>query len=370
MFPEKSWANQPLKEENDFETIKIFSVILQFHRKSPLIVSQLNLKWKIICSSTPLCSLTMCMFSLSLRTVLIVCSSLDSLTTQQLIDKFRAYNHTKILLIDMLANVFDDENRFYRSFDAQRAGNNLVVLTAVTQKFEQILFGTFTREFQRYLALNWLTNETIFCDLRLHNGTRDDEMMFSDAATCFSEVKRRCSNYTNVDIKSYCSSITQQRKDGSSDTARMNASSTTFNKQLAFTSEHASLFDFITSSPSFFHHLDSSNAGNQESRYQFDFIVLDFKSIHHGANNSTSWRPLMILKQDQFDANLFTMHRASSDDDDMFNDWLLPPFERCEALCWSAIAAAILILIVLIVVLGVWIGIAARWVTAANQKSC
>lgn len=268
----------------------------------------------------------------------------------------------------MIANVFDSENRFSRTFEAEQR-NNLVVLTAVTQKFEQILFKTFPIAFQRYLSLKYtrlMTNETIFCDLRLHNGSRYDEI-FPDTATCLREVKRRCSNYTNVDIKSFCSNVTQQRKDGSSDT-RMNA--TTFNKQLVFRSEHVNLFDFITSTL----RTSETSAGNQESGYQFDFIVLDFKSIllnatSHASNNEksnkyfTSWRPLMILKQDQFDKNMFTLHRAASDDDDNnYNDWLPSPMWKwkCEAFCWSVIAAVILVLIVLIVVVSLSVGIAAR----------
>lgn len=259
----------------------------------------------------------------------------------------------------MIANVFDWENRFYRfSLEAQTS-DNLVVLTAVTPKFEQILFKTFPSEFQRYRHTQRMTNETIFCDLRLHNNgshRRDDEIFFDTTATCLREVRRRCSNYTNVDIKSYCSNIThqqQQRKAGNSDT-RMNASAT-FNKQLVFSSEHVNLFDFITLL--LLGNTSDPNAGNQESS-SFDFIVLDFKSIQH--SNTCFWRPLLILKQDQFDKNVFTMHRASSDDDDIFNDWLLPPLERCQALCWSIIAAIVLMLIALIVVLGVWAGIAAR----------
>jgi len=130
---------------------------------------------------------------------------------------------------------------------------------------------------------------------------------------------------------------------------------TTFNKQLVFNSEHLNLFDFVTSMLS--RDNSSLNAGNQEPNFQYDFIVLDFKSIFNDTN-ATSWRPLLILEQDELDRTLFTMHRALSEDSMI--DWLPPRLWKCETVCWSVIISSIFILIILMIIMSISLGIAAR----------
>jgi Protein tyrosine and serine/threonine kinase len=248
----------------------------------------------------------------------------------------------------MMANVFDLENRFYHE-NGDEDRRNLVVLTTVTQKFKQILYTKYQVEFQRYLKLKHshhpsTTNETIFCDLRVHNGSHYTEN-FSDFSTCLREMKRRCSNYTNVDINSYCTSI----KIATTNT-------TTFNMQLVFNSEHLNLFDFVTSMLSRDNSSSSLNRGNQQRNYQFDFIVLDFKSILN--DTTTFWRPLLILEQNEFDRKLFTMHHTLLENSTI--DWLPPILWKCETVCWSVIIASISIVIILIIILSLFLGVAAR----------
>jgi hypothetical protein len=271
-------------------------------------------------------------------------------------------------VIDMIANVFNVENQIYRDFGINER-KNVFVLTALTQKFKQILYKKYQVEFQRYLQLKHshhhhnhhhpTTNETIFCDLRLHNSSHYAEN-FSDFSSCLREMKRRCSNYTNVDINSFCMNITSIRKyeNSSADMTTKTTTTTTFNKQLLFSSEHLNLFDFVTSILSRNNKSitsSSMNASNQESNYQFDFIVLDFKSMLN--DSFVMWRPLLILEQNELDRKLFTMHHALEEP-----DWLSPNLIgwKCEKICWSVIAASIFILLILIVVISLSVGIAAR----------
>lgn len=300
-----------------------------------------------------------CVFSIS---VLIVCSPLISPATNRIINQYKHYQHTKILLIDIIGNVFSFENRFfYKSLDANER-DDLLVLTILTQKSKHILYNKYQLEFSRYLSLksssapqlkhSQTTNESFsdsFCDLvkqQQHNSSHY-ESISNNFTSCQSEIKERCSNYTNDEIKSICMSISRRMQDEH----RLN--DIAFNKQLVY-SEHFNLFDFITSMI-----WDEKNVSNHERHHQFDFIVLDFKSILNASNESiASWRPLMILEQNVIDRTFFTMHRALTDND-AFDKWI-PPWE-CSTLCWSIIAGIVLIVISLICISSLSAGIAARW---------
>lgn len=251
----------------------------------------------------------------------------------------------------------------------------MLVLTILTQKFKYILNHKFHAEFSRYLNLksahvkhpgNESSSET-FCDLEKHNSSHYGSIA-NNFTSCQREIKERCRNYSKEDIKSFCTNIGSiginitgsisntsliQKKD---DGYKKRLNDFTFNKQLVF-SEHFNLFDFITSLLSG----DGKNANNQDRHHQFDFIVLDFKSILNAtSDNAAFWRPLMILEQNKLDRNVFTMHRALSDLD-VFDEWMFQSsFFRCGTLCWSIIAAIVLIVLSLIGIISMSVGIAAR----------
>lgn len=267
----------------------------------------------------------------------------------------------------------------YKSWNASEH-NDLLVLTILTQKFKYILNHKFHAEFSRYLNLRSThvkhpgneSGSATFCDLEKHNSSHYGRIA-NNFSSCQREIKERCRNYSNEDIKSFCTNISNigiginssnssssstslSRKD---DGYKQRLNDFSFNKQLIF-SEHFNLFDFITSLliPS------EKNASNQSKRHddhQFDFIVLDFKSILNAtSDNAAFWRPLMILEQNKLDRNVFTMHRALSDLD-VFDEWMFQSsFFRCNTLCWSIIAAIILILLSLIGIISMSVGIAAR----------
>jgi hypothetical protein len=232
--------------------------------------------------------------------------------------------------------------------------NDPLVLTALTHKFKHILSSKYHVEFSRYLSLksfhvkhrfNNESSSASFCDLELHNSSHYERIP-TDFVSCQGEIKRRCNNYTNEEIKNFCTNITERKRPNDD----------TFNKQLVF-SEHFNLFDFITSMGR-----DDKNASNhEENNHQFDFIVLDFRSILNATNSSIAlWKPVMILEQDEIDKNIFTMHRALSERE-AFKNWILEPtLWKCGNYCWGAIAATFLILTSLICIISVTAGIAAR----------
>jgi hypothetical protein len=286
--------------------------------------------------------------------VMIVCSPLNSPFTIRIINHYKHYRQTKILLIDIIGTVFNFESRMYKNVVNITERNDPLVLTTLTHKFKHVLNINYHVEFSRYLNLkgshvkHHLATETgseSFCDLELHNGSHYEKIS-TDSVSCQREIKERCNNYTNEDIKIFCTNITDRK--------RLNDN--TFNKQLVF-SEHFNLFDFITSLDR-----DEKNASNHEkNNHPFDFIVLDFKSILSSTNSSLAfWRPVMILEQDEMDKNIFVMHRALSEKD-AFKDWMFhPTFWKCGNYCWAAIAASFLILISLICIISLSVGIAAR----------
>ncbi|KAL7035604.1 hypothetical protein ACKWTF_008465 [Chironomus riparius] len=202
----------------------------------------------------------------------------------------------------------------------------------------------------------------------------------SFTASCKHKIKEHyCNNLTNSraddddDAKTFCERFHQKDinvADDDGNERRSNSNGVqlndfTFNKQLVF-SEHFNLFDFITSimrsdEDEDDKGADKKNISNQERHHQFDFIVLDFKSILNATDDSiVSWRPLIILEQNQIDKNAFIMHHALYERD-VYDDWQQNIFKwSCSGLCWGIIAAILLIIIGLIFITSLFAAIAAR----------
>lgn len=285
--------------------------------------------------------------------VLIVCSPLSSPTTNRIINQYKHYQLTKILLIDIIGNVFNYENRLYKNFNTTEQ-NDLLVLTFLTQKFKHILNKRYHVEFSRYLNMRSshvkfnLNNES-GCDLGKHNRTHYQEIL-KNFTLCQNTIKEQCNNYSIEDVQSLCTSIAAPTIQSESEQEPLNVN--VFNEQLMF-SENLNLFDFLTT-------LSREEKNENNKKLQFDFIVLDFKSLLGSANSSIEfWRPLMILEQSISDRSIFTMHRALSERD-VFVEWLPSKLWKCNRVCWSIIAAIFLILISLVLLISVSAGIAAR----------
>jgi hypothetical protein len=277
-------------------------------------------------------------------TVVIVCSPLSSSATIRVINQYKHHRHTKILLIDVVGNVFNDENRLLRTLNGSEH-NDVLVLTILTRKLKHILNSKYHVEFSRYLSLKssqlkHRSNESSsdsFCDLEKQNTSHYGQRALN-FTSCLREIRERCSKTPDDEARSFCLSST--------------VAGDAFDKQLVF-SENFNLFDFITSMGK-----DELNSSNQ----QFDFIVLDSKSIVNTTDDSIAfWRPLTILEQSMLDQNMFTMHHASSERGDMFNTWILEPrLINCGTLCWAILAAILLIIISLIIIISLSAGITAR----------
>lgn len=284
---------------------------------------------------------------------MIICSPVNSPTTNRIIIQYKHYQLTKILLIDIIGNIFNYENRLYENFNASEQ-NDLLVLTIMTHRFRHILYSRFHVEFSRYLSMrgahekHHLTNESD-CDIKKLNGSHYNEIV-KDFTSCQEEIRERCNNYSIEDIRSFCTNITET-------TRNMKGKETltrgTNNAQLVF-SEHFNLFDFIMSLGE-----EGKNANNQDRR-QFDFIVLEFKSMVTSSNDSIEfWRPLLILEQSKIDRYMFTMHRALSERD-VFEEWVPPKLWKCNSVCWSIFASILFILVSLVFLISVSAGFAAR----------
>jgi len=293
-----------------------------------------------------------------------VCSPLNSPATNRIINLYKHYRNTKLLLIDIIGNVFSYENQIYRNFNRTSDYDNLLVLTILTDRFKYILNSKYHVEFGRYLSLETHhANESIaagICELKSFNvsggGSNNNGSNYgklsNDIAHCQREIKEHCGNRTSDDIESFCVNISnQQRRENAGDKLHLN-------KQLVV-SEHFNLFDFVTSL------LHDTNSNDH--REPFDFIVLNFQSIVMMAFNETRiiWRPTLILQHTHFDKNLFIMHHALSDhpDDAAFEDWMKTTSAnlwKCGTFCWAIIAGILLILIGLILLISLSAGIAAR----------
>lgn len=276
---------------------------------------------------------------------MIVCSPLNSPATIRVINQYKHHRHTKVLLIDVVGNVFNNENRLLRTLNASE--HDVLVLTILTRKLKHILNSKYHVEFSRYLSLKssqlkHRSNESgsdSFCDLEKHNTSHYDSRA-RNVTSCLREVRERCRNITDDEARRICANST------------VDGAGHAFDKQLVF-SENFNLFDFITSLDR-----DELNASNQ----QFDFIVLDTKSIVNASDDVIAyWRPLTILEQSKLDQNMFTMHHASSERGNMFNTWIIEPsLVNCGTLCWSVLAAILLVIISLIIIISLSAGITAR----------
>lgn len=299
----------------------------------------------------------------SIIPVLIVCSPLNSPATSRIINQFKHYQNTKILLIDIIGNIFNHENQLYKTFNISDY-DNLLVLTILTEKFKYILNTKYHVEFSRYLSLKNSPqsklanssdmNSNVTCDLQLQYAINN--LFLENVTLCENDIKERCNN-TNEDIKIFCTNISNSSNSRRENEGNVQSSKAfndyKFNKQLVF-SEYFNLFDFITSM-----FKEEKNTNNSE-HHQFDFIVLDFNNILSTINQSVIiWRPFMILQQNEFNRTSFIMHHALSD---YFGNWMLTTHNlwSCGAFCMGIIAAIVLVLISFILITSLSAGIAAR----------
>lgn len=180
--------------------------------------------------------------------VVIVCSPLNSPATIRVINQHKHQRHTKVLLIDVVGNVFNNENRLLRSLNASEH-NDVLVLTILTRKLKHILNSKYHVEFSRYLSLKssqlkHRSNESAsdsLCDLEKHNTSHYDWSALN-VTSCLRQIREQCRDVSGDEARRFCSNASAGHA---------------FDKQLVF-SENFNLFDFITSMGN-----DELNSSNQ-----------------------------------------------------------------------------------------------------------
>lgn len=229
------------------------------------------------------------------------------------------------------------------------------MLTILTQKFKYILKSEYHVEFSRYLNFKASRNESSDANNATSCLMLNKEIHYDNQTSCEHSLKERCHNSTNDDvIKNFCMKVASEKQQWKWNGVQLNDS--TFNKQLVF-SEHFNLFDFITSSMK---NVTNHHRHVAMQHHQFDFIVLDFKSIFHN-RSVVSWNPVMILEQNRLDGHGFTMHHANLsrmyEIDFVGWQWFR---EKCGSVCYAIIAAIFLIIICFMFIISIMVGIAAR----------
>lgn len=290
--------------------------------------------------------------------VIIVCSPLNAPTTSRIINQYKNYKHTKILLIDISGSIFNHQNLLYKRFNVSQY-DNLLVLTILTEKFKFILNSKYHVEFSRYLSIkNRMENgANPVCNVKDY--FEKNRQMFINRSACEAEIRSFCNHRRQkaleADVTVACKLNFTENSTNQSDANPIlsKIENDEFNKQLIF-SEFFNLFDFITS-------MVKSSVVNDTAPeiYQFDFIVLDFKKIMSMNESIIIWRPFMILQQNEINKNVFIMHHALSE----FDNWMMKTTGRlwdCGVLCWAAIAIALLLLLCIVGVSSLSAAVAAR----------
>lgn len=97
--------------------------------------------------------------------MLIVTSPLNSHETLKLLTQLSGYKRSKVLIIDTVGNIFNNQHEFYQTINHQSdewLPSNLLVLTMLTTKLKRFLNATFSTEFHN-----------------IYGNTMDDEWMQS-----------------------------------------------------------------------------------------------------------------------------------------------------------------------------------------------
>ncbi|XP_055549129.1 uncharacterized protein LOC129732346 [Wyeomyia smithii] len=419
------------------------------------------------------------------RSVIIVCSSINSPQTINAINQLRTLRKTKILLLDTVGTIYDSDNRLYRgilrdgTLSETELGRNLLVLTILTEHFKQVLLRVHGVDLSDYRHINerllkirldgndaeaeadndedgafestawngnqsssdsdeWVVSqpnhppnreqhhhraklEYLLNSTNLTSSDCDFHYLLTDANSLHDELqnlasdRQRCqalldsycdledvenTNYLNLsmwnnsselitsslvvsnnsvnlerkvrkdnrdrDIERFCSLLNLNRnqlvlrdnQNTNVDQAAGASSLTLSSKRLIF-SEHFYLYDYILAI--------LSDQSVQARTFQFDFIVFDLKNI---SNHRTEivWRPFLILRQDQLNRQMFSMHPVQPGYSDWIIETTIESFWICGLLCWSVIAITIF-LIVSIVFGSVVFSIAVRNYLLKNRLS-
>lgn len=84
--------------------------------------------------------------------MIIITSTLNAPETVAILNHLQNFNHSKILIVDIIGAVLNNQNEFYRNINSHQnkwLSNNLLVLTILSEKFKRFLNKTFATEYKR-----------------------------------------------------------------------------------------------------------------------------------------------------------------------------------------------------------------------------
>lgn len=299
--------------------------------------------------------------------------------------------HTKALLIDVIGSIFNNQNDFLQNLNRHKdnnssTNNNLFVLTILTDRFKVFLNYSFHDEFEKLFndvevngkpdagdeffsliknifnrgKLNRSDDEVVMNIMNIRKYFRDSchtcgNSIRAHISYCEDKVKRAQQSPSDGNIKSMCEEIfrdidTRQTPSIVLDQTRTNLA--IHQNVHPLFGEFFSLFDFITSATTQLPEYTDTNS-------KYDFIVLDFQIITHDMNQTTfTWRPFLILHQNQINQHIFTTHPVLP----AYNDWFYHStniYWTCGVQCWIITTLA-LILFLISMVVSIAVGIAVR----------
>lgn len=326
--------------------------------------------------------------------MLIITSSINAPETIDVLNRIKNLTHTKALLIDIIGSVLNNQNDFLQNLNSQKDNNNnlptnhtnnLYVLTILTDRFKMFLNYSFRDEFEKWYDdanvngnSDWDVGDEFFSLIEnIFNREKkinrsDDEVVMkirkyvrdrcdtcgnsirAHISYCEEKVKRAQQSYS--DGKSICEDIFKdidiRQKTPNRVVDRTRTSLTLQHNIHPLFGEFFSLFDFIASATM---PLSEYNDANRK----YDFIVLDLQIVTHGVNKTTfSWRPFMLLHQNQLNQQIFTTEAVLPER----NDWLYRSttlYRTCGLQCWIITILA-LVLFVISLVVCIAVGIAVR----------
>ena len=310
----------------------------------------------------------------------------------------------------MIGSIFNSRNALYNNFirhHSRESVHNLLVLTILTENFKLIFDKKFNVNFKEFdkiskkllnitltsenestiinseenmidFNLESILSETNFtCDFKfifgkignlerillsnLSNQTQCQIILSSycsldstvkpynnDSQTTEDTIETDVENFCDLFINNYDNLVITSFNDANTSDKLSKISS----NDIVF-SEYFYLFDFILSVINDGMEDDKTN----HRKFQFDFIVLDFKNI---SSNYTTivWRPFLILQQSQMDRTIFIRHPVQP----AYKEWIFSypilhnhPHDivesiwSCGFLCWSVVILGVFLLIGIIV---------------------
>lgn len=299
--------------------------------------------------------------------------------------------HTKALIIDIVGSIFNNQNDFIQNLNSHKdnntptnSNNNLFVLTILTDRFKVFLNYSFPDEFKK-----------LFNDVDVHGNAdagdeffrliknvfnrgkinrSDDEVVKkireyvrdscdtcgnsirAHISYCEDKVKRAQQSPSDGNIKSMCEEIFSEvdtRQTPSLVPDRTRTSLAIHQNVHPLFGEFFSLFDFILSAT-------MQLPVHTDANSKYDFIVLDFQIVAHGMNKTTtfSWRPFLIMHQNQIYQHIFTTHPMLPAYDDLFHR-TTSILWTCGLQCWIITTLA-LILFLITMVVSIAVGVAVR----------